>query len=80
MNSTDSEVSSMGPRQDPMGISSIISPNPQDTTTTNCCSIMRLGEKDRRVIDPPPVVQLMIKGQTSLIHDMKGYCMAINTS
>ncbi|PTD02550.1 Sexual development regulator velC [Fusarium culmorum] len=84
MNSTDSEVSSMGPRQDPMGISSIISPNVghggHDIATTSGSKLHNveyslkirqqpiaarscgLGEKDRRVIDPPPVVQLMIKG------------------
>ncbi|KAH7002713.1 velvet factor-domain-containing protein, partial [Fusarium venenatum] len=82
-------VSSMGPRQNPMRISSIISPNvgdgDHDVGTTSSSKLHNVeyslkirqqlmaarscgfGERDRRVIDPPPVVQLMIKG-SNLAH------------
>lgn len=82
MNPNDSGVSSMGPRQDPMKISSIISPNVGDGSRSigatsskklhNVGYSLRIrqqpvaarscgfGERDRRVIDPPPVVQLVV--------------------
>jgi hypothetical protein len=79
----------MGPRQNPIRISSIISPNvgdgDHDVGTTSSSKLHNVeyslkirqqpmaarscgfGERDRRVINPPPVVQLMIKG-SSLAH------------